>query len=149
VLEDWLGDGSVYRPASDGRLVLTAERVGPDILVKGTCSAALEAECSGCLKALELGSDVPFTVLFTARGSGSQADGEADGGGEEQVFFSGPIIELDEVIRDSLVLSLPMAPRCSEECKGLCPSCGADLNAGDCGCAKGASAPTAALGLKR
>lgn len=43
-------------------------------------------------------------------------------------------IDLSEIVRQHLVLALPIAPRCREECRGLCPSCGADLNAGACAC---------------
>ena len=46
----------------------------------------------------------------------------------------GDMIDLTEVVRQHLVLALPIAPRCSSDCRGLCPRCGADRNAGTCGC---------------
>lgn len=135
LIEEWLGAGSVYSPAGDGKVRLTAELVGQNILVRGNLTAGLETECSGCLKELEVGAEVPFTALFVERNP-VVPGGEDESGGtdEEMIFFSGPILELDEVLRDALLLSLPMAPRCSDECRGLCPSCGADLNSGPCGC---------------
>jgi uncharacterized protein len=135
LIEEWLGAGSVYSPAGDAIVKLTAEFVGQSILVRGELAAKLGAECSGCLKDLELNASVPFTALFAERNP-VVPDGGEEGGGtdEEMIFFSGPIVEMDDVLRDALLLSLPMAPRCTEGCKGLCPTCGADLNSGSCGC---------------
>jgi uncharacterized protein len=80
-----------------------------------------------------------------ARGGQAGRGGQADGGtarGEpalgplDFVVPVGPdeVVDLSEIIRQQLVLALPIAPRCREECRGLCPSCGADLNAGRCAC---------------
>jgi uncharacterized protein len=44
-------------------------------------------------------------------------------------------IDLGPLVRDAIVLELPMAPLCREDCRGLCPQCGADRNEGDCSCA--------------
>jgi len=45
-------------------------------------------------------------------------------------------VDLSEVVRQHLLLALPIAPRCREACRGLCPTCGADLNVGRCGCVR-------------
>jgi uncharacterized protein len=133
VLASWLGDDDIYQVSGDGTVELRADRVGRDILVKGRITAPLKAECSRCLADIGLGADVAFTVLFSERSAFGPAQEEAEGDGGQQ-FYSGPVIELDEALRDELVLSLPMVPRCAEDCKGLCPSCGVNLNAGACGC---------------
>jgi uncharacterized protein len=49
-------------------------------------------------------------------------------------FIRGEEIDLDEIIREQIYLSLPMKSLCSEDCLGLCPTCGSDLNAGSCQC---------------
>ncbi|HJV09433.1 MAG TPA: DUF177 domain-containing protein, partial [Acidimicrobiales bacterium] len=43
-------------------------------------------------------------------------------------------VDLEPLVREALVLDLPLAPLCEEDCRGLCPTCGADLNLGDCDC---------------
>ena len=49
-------------------------------------------------------------------------------------FHDGRDLVLNQEARDALLLELPMAPRCREDCAGLCPRCGADRNLGPCGC---------------
>jgi len=53
---------------------------------------------------------------------------------EREPLFVDSIFDLTELLRQSILLALPMRPLCSEECKGLCPHCGANLNEGPCGC---------------
>jgi uncharacterized protein len=69
------------------------------------------------------------------------APGEDDGEGAEvgaddlDVFaFDGERVDLEPLFREELVLAVPYAPLCKEDCKGLCSQCGADLNSGACGC---------------
>ena len=56
---------------------------------------------------------------------------------EEDPFFidESHLVDLGEALREYALLELPMQPLCKPECKGLCPTCGADRNLGDCGCA--------------
>jgi len=53
----------------------------------------------------------------------------------------GDHIDLEPMAREAVVLGLPLAPLCRPDCKGLCPSCGADLNQGPCGCPPAAADP--------
>jgi uncharacterized protein len=52
----------------------------------------------------------------------------------EECYYSGDMIDLDEILREQIILALPMYPRCVEECRGLCPVCGVDLNKETCDC---------------
>jgi uncharacterized protein len=52
----------------------------------------------------------------------------------EDFHFEGDSIDLTEILREQIVLALPMYPRCKEDCRGLCSVCGANLNLGECGC---------------
>ena len=58
---------------------------------------------------------------------------------DEDPFFidDNHLLDVGELLRDYALLELPMQPLCKPDCKGLCPNCGADLNAGDCGCDRG------------
>ena len=51
-------------------------------------------------------------------------------------FYQGETIDVDDLVREQIELALPMAHLCSEECNGLCPNCGANLNHGECTCEK-------------
>ena len=55
-------------------------------------------------------------------------------GGVETYLPLGDVIDLDEILREQIILALPMYPRCSPECRGLCPVCGIDLNQETCDC---------------
>jgi uncharacterized protein len=57
-------------------------------------------------------------------------DGESEGTGE----YDGKVVDWAAIVREQLLLALPIAPRCREDCKGLCPVCGVNKNETDCGC---------------
>ena len=133
IINEWLGGDSIYTSSCEGLAIISAERTESGYLIRGDLTVTLATECSRCLKNLEVDLKVPFAALFTERRSFSKGDDETDGG-SDQIFFSGPIVEVDDIIKDSLLLSLEMAPKCSEECKGLCPDCGVNLNDDVCLC---------------
>jgi uncharacterized protein len=155
----WLGEGSTFSPVKDGEASADVALVGRNVLVRGVVSATLGAACARCLKDAAQRYEVPFTVLFSeriahaaaARGGEEDEDGEEgsrEGQDGEHQHYHGPIIELDEVLRDNLILNLPMAPLCADDCKGLCPVCGRDRNEGPCGCAETTSPLAAALKIQ-
>ena len=67
--------------------------------------------------------------LFAYPGS-SSADADED----EVYQLEGDLLDLEPVVRDSVVLALPLQPVCDEDCQGLCAQCGADLNSAVCDC---------------
>ena len=77
-------------------------------------------------------------------------DGAEVAEGDLDVFpFDGEKIDLEPLFREQFVLAIPFAPLCREDCKGLCPQCGTDLNSGTCSCEKPTDPRLAALkGLK-
>ncbi len=98
--------------AIDGRL----ESVHEGILVSANVSSEAISECSRCLDPLKLDVDVEFQELFAY----SLTD-------EDDLVISDESIDLEQVVRDAVVLSLPFQPICSEDCEGLCVDCGAKL----------------------
>ena len=96
----------------DGRL----ESVHEGILVTANIQAEAKSECSRCLDPLELEVDVEFQELFAY----SLRD-------EDDLVISEESINLEQVVRDAVVLSLPFQPICSSDCEGLCVECGAKL----------------------
>jgi uncharacterized protein len=113
------------------------EGVSEGVLVTATVRAPLVGECARCLEVFTASIDVRFTELFAGDASEDDADG---------YLLVGDLLDLEPALRDALVLELPLAPLCADDCPGLCPECGvrlADAGAGHGHAAEGAS-PAAA-----
>jgi uncharacterized protein len=104
-------------------LDLAAESLVDGIHVRGTVRGDLELECRRCLRAFSQPASVPVDELFVP--------GEEEG--EDAFPIVDDTIELEPAIRDAVLLALPPNPLCREDCRGLCPTCGADRNQVDCG----------------
>ena len=92
-------------------------------------SGKAEVHCARCGKPLSV--DVNFPVTETLVRENSESSGD-----EEAVIYSGNEIELDDIITTNFLMTVPVKYLCREDCKGLCPSCGADLNETTCDCDK-------------
>jgi uncharacterized protein len=109
---------------ADLELDVQLERVTDGVLVTGTVRAPLVGECARCLDLFASATEVRFTELFTHDASDDDADG---------YLLDGDLLDIEPALRDALVLELPLAPLCAEDCPGLCPECGvriADAEAG-------------------
>ena len=101
-------------------LDLRLEAVVEGVLVSGQVSAAVQGECGRCLEPVGSELTVDLQELFAY--PDSVTDGTA---GEDEVSrMSGDQLDLEPVVRDTVVLGLPLSPRCREDCRGLCPTCG-------------------------
>jgi uncharacterized protein len=80
--------------------------------------------------------DEPFDLLYLPPLSSAKENEEKELDSDELVvaFYRGGVIDLDDLVREQIELSLPMTRLCREECKGLCPNCKANLNSGECAC---------------
>jgi uncharacterized protein len=111
------------------------ERNGDQVSVRGRLVSAARLECVRCLAEFSLPIAVPFEVFAERAGSsrhrGEEADLERD---SYMQFHDGRLLDLRVGARETLLLELPLSPHCREDCAGLCPRCGADLNHGPCGC---------------
>ena len=98
-------------------------------VVEGTLSIEVTMPCSRCLKPVRVSVEAPFLEHFKV-GSAPQTGEEAD------LFIAVPDNEVDltPYVEEAVQLELPLVPLCAEDCKGLCPECGTDLNEGECGC---------------
>ncbi len=103
---------------SDLVLDLRVESVMDGVLVTGTATAALAGECGRCLEPLERDLEVDLQELFAY---------EPDPGDEDAPVVQGEFVDLEPLVRDAVVLALPLAPLCDEQCPGLCPVCGVRL----------------------
>jgi uncharacterized protein len=101
-------------------LDLLLESVVEGVLVSGRASSAVVGECSRCLDPIASGIEVEITELFAYPDSTTDETTDED----EVSRLVHDLVDLEPVVRDAIVLALPNAPLCSEDCAGLCPECG-------------------------
>lgn len=129
-LEHW---GQSYRWTEPLHVEAEASRSRGGVVVELRFSGGATTACARCLSPAPLAIEGKVRYFYSLRG-GDQGETEFT---EDQILFldrfSGEI-DLTAPIWESLVLSLPAAVLCREDCRGLCPRCGADLNRGSCSC---------------
>jgi uncharacterized protein len=132
-----LGDESV-RLTSEVKVAGRVSRKGEQVRLRGDVSTAVEARCDRCLRPVTLPVEVGFDARYVpAEGDGAEAGEEAAELKEDDLSFSvyeGDAVDVDELVREQVLLALPTRLLCRDECKGLCPVCGADLNRETCAC---------------
>jgi uncharacterized protein len=102
---------------------LRLEAVMEGVLVTGSARAGLEGECARCLADIHDHVAVDFQELYAYEDS----DTATDGGDDEASRLEGDLLDLEPLLRDAVVLTLPFQPLCREDCPGLCVECGARL----------------------
>ncbi len=104
------------RPKGGIRYDLEAVPMGGELLLRGSLSAVFEAECARCNRRFDLVVEVPeYAESF-------------------EIAEAEEWIDVTDSLREEILLEIPNFPVHDEDCKGLCPKCGADLNDGPCGC---------------
>ena len=116
-------------------IALSIAREYDHIRLHGGISTSVKLTCSRCL--VEYAADIAsrFTIFYT-KSVESQPEDEVELGEEDliSVSYSGDEIDFADEIAEQVLLEIPYKPLCSEECKGLCFSCGTDLNNAVCSC---------------
>lgn len=107
-----------------------------EIRIRGHLRVQMEGECDRCLETASFPVDTSFDLLYRpmlkAIGEGPEVEVAEE---ETEVgFYDGSGVELRDVIREHVLLSLPMRKVCSEACKGICPECGQNRNQAQCQC---------------
>jgi uncharacterized protein len=117
------------------------QRTGEQISVRGLVRATARLECVRCLGGFERPVEAELTVYADRAGTsrGFERELERD---DYMKFHDGRQLDLREDAREALLLEVPITPLCREECRGLCPRCGSDLNLGPCSCPVGAAERT-------
>ncbi|MEM4409879.1 MAG: DUF177 domain-containing protein, partial [Candidatus Caldarchaeum sp.] len=103
-----------------------------EILVVGTIAFNLHTICARCLVDVDIAISPKVHLILTPKVQFKEDldyDSEIDYGS-----YEGDEIEIDDYLREVVALGLPMKVLCREDCKGLCPLCGANLNLGECSC---------------
>lgn len=124
-----------YKLNSPVRASLRIDKVASEVIVNGRVRCNIELQCSRCLKNFIKDADVSVNVVYhpleELKGVDKHEvkDDELDMG-----FYEGNELDIRELLKEQIILSVPMKPLCSEFCKGICPECGTDLNIDTCGC---------------
>src|SRR5579862_9188040 len=117
----------------------SAERAGDDIRIAGSLKTLLELPCSRCLEPAKIEISKPFDLFFRQRDENmfdEDAEVELKEPDTRTAFFSGTQLPIADILREQILLALPMKALCTVDCKGLCPHCGTNLNFGKCNCPK-------------
>jgi uncharacterized protein len=123
---------SVVLPAS---LAFDIRKEKQQFDLVGHVRTELELPCSRCLEPFRWPVDAAFDLRFVPR---SENAGEGERAIEEDdvstAFYENDTIDLGQLMREQFYLSLPMKPLCRDDCRGLCPLCGTNLNRATCDC---------------
>lgn len=114
---------------------LSVRKTGPEVLVTGRVSGDVELQCSRCLASFPLHVDADVDVVYDpAEAVVRDENYELKSGELDTGFYKQDTLDTDELLAEQLILTIPMKPLCSPQCKGICPVCGADLNVAGCRC---------------
>lgn len=118
-------------PQISGRIKRSDNRVR----LRGAITARAEVYCDRCVKAVAVSVETNFDVTYVPAADYHAVEvAELQAEDLDQSVFDGEEIDIDELVREQVLLALPTRALCSEDCKGLCPACGADRNAQSCSC---------------
>lgn len=147
------GEGAGFKADRPAALKASFRKVSGSVLLVGDLAAHLSAPCKRCLRDVPMDLPIHFTLNLVPEPSTTLEDAGLDGeaaedprsqkrdsggsfamGDADREYFDGRTIDLDPIVREQVLLALPVAVVCKDECKGLCPVCGQDLNEAECGC---------------
>ncbi len=114
-------------------------RSGLDLVLRMDFGLRLRAECALCLRRFDLEVPVRFDMTLVPQPEAvapPPEEVELSREDLEREFYTGEFLPLEDLVRQQILLSLPMVARCREDCRGLCPGCGVDLNQETCRCAR-------------
>jgi uncharacterized protein len=108
---------------------------GNEVFVNGHVDARAEVECDRCLKPVELPVNADFELEYiTGSEYESSAVAELTEAEMSVAVFDGEALDVDEIVKEQILLAVPTRMLCREDCKGICPQCGTDRNTGECNC---------------
>jgi len=127
--------GADFRQVRPLNLGAVAELEGGEIRIRGHIETTLGTSCDRCLGPVEVPIDRDFDLFYRAVSTiAREEEIEVPDDELEVGFYSGDGVELDDVITEQVILAVPMKVVCEPDCRGLCPSCGANRNSERCDC---------------
>lgn len=111
------------------------EKSGREVRLRGKITARAEVDCDRCLKAVAAPIETEFDVTYVPEEDyTSSAAAELQEEDLSLSVFDGETIDVDELVREQVLLALPARVLCGDDCKGFCPACGIDRNTNSCDC---------------
>jgi uncharacterized protein len=133
--------------AASGRAEVLHEHRGPrdivaDIRLKGSFSGRFQVPCARCVEPVGIPLAVDFDLIFRPAAADSEATERSITAPETEIgYYQKDSLLLEDVLREQVLLSLPVRTLCKPDCKGLCPRCGENRNLQPCSCEEGPSDP--------
>lgn len=128
----------------------TFTNTGSNIVARGSFRTVVELECGRCLSRYRVDLQIPIQEELPLAGHAPAAEDEDEDElpeEETEPLFEHNVFDLRELLRQLLLVAIPIGPLCSEACQGLCPQCGKNLNEGPCDCTLDeVTSPFSALG---
>jgi len=127
--------------STSGRAELVEEHHGKhevikDIRLRGRLATTIEMTCARCLEPVAQDVKREFELLYRPLGADAGRDELSVTDAEAEIgYYQGEGVLLEDVLREQVLLALPLKVTCREDCKGLCPHCGKNLNQEQCSCA--------------
>ena len=133
--------------AAEGRAEVLHEHRGPkdvvaDIRLKGHWEGKFEIPCARCVEEVPTELEGDFDLIFRPLGADAGPQERSISAVETEIgYYQKDSLLLEDVLREQVLLSLPVRTLCKEDCKGLCPRCGGNRNNQACSCEEGQSDP--------
>jgi len=119
---------------AEGVADLVSHSLG-DIRLQGQLQVTVSAPCDRCLEPVSLPIQSPFNLVYVPASEAAEGgEEEIDDAAVEVGFYEGNGVQLNDVLREVVLLALPMQLVCTESCKGICPVCGQNRNQRECAC---------------
>ncbi|HZS43505.1 MAG TPA: DUF177 domain-containing protein [Blastocatellia bacterium] len=128
-------------------LKLDLQRQSDGVHASGNVKAGVDVECDRCLAPVPVNVDSDFDLVYLPLSAAPSTAGEheiVEDRDFDLAYFeddAGQVIDVDALVREQISLGMPVHSLCNPECKGLCPTCGIDLNTGSCNCKSEAHDP--------
>ncbi len=114
---------------------LVVTRLGSTVTIQGNLETTVEAGCGRCARRFEIPIERAFDAVFVTADTGETDHAvELDESDLDLDYYGGDVIDGAQLLAEQILLELPMKILCAEDCKGLCPTCGANFNENDCDC---------------
>ena len=133
--------------AASGNAEVIHEHRGPrdivaDIRLRGHFAGNFQVPCARCIEPVEIPVAADFDLIFRPLGADSDPPERSITASETEIgYYQGDSLLLEDVLREQVLLSLPVRTLCKPDCKGLCPRCGTNRNLQPCSCDEGPSDP--------
>ena len=129
--------GAALTVSQPHSIEIRVRRVGLDVLLSSDFPLHFETDCSLCTRDMAQTVNVHFSLTLQPKPFLAPLipeELELTPEDPDDCYLDGDSIDLDSILREQIILALPMYPKCSEDCLGMCPVCGIDLNTQNCSC---------------